>query len=303
MSDSRVLPPALRRPFDAESERRLAELQVADYDPIHELKPCRLKPISCGRLAIVQGERKTGVSIPIIGYLLQTDDELMVVDCGLSPRWREGGEVHQALDESLGLDTPYMPELDGPSLAEQVAAMGVKPDRLICTHLHEDHSSDAPELGLTLEASAAEFAALDRQGADQLGYPVSDLSGVDRRPIELDPAAPLGPFRASAQVNPQVIAVDTSGHTPGSISLLACLGAAWVLICGDAVYPRMDDPKAPAWLGMLRISRALDDLRGLRVLPGHDTTVLRYLDEGGWMGRAAPPGARHHEPAAHTTTD
>ncbi|HXA41526.1 MAG TPA: MBL fold metallo-hydrolase [Candidatus Solibacter sp.] len=299
MSDSRVLPPALRRPFDPVSERRQAELQVADYDPIHELKPCRLKPIACGRLAIVQGERKTGVSIPIIGYLLQTDEELIVVDCGLSPRWRDGGEVHRALDESLGLDTPYIPELDGPSLAEQVSAMGLKPDRLICTHLHEDHSSDAHELGLTLEASAAEFTALDQPGADQLGYPVSDLSGVARRPIDLDRTAPLGPFPASAQINPQVIALDTSGHTPGSISLLACLGAAWVLICGDAVYPRMDDPEAPAWLGMLRISRALDDLRGLRVLPGHDTTVLRYLDAGEWMGTSAPPAVHDHEPAAH----
>ncbi len=256
----------------------MAELDVAGYDQIYELKPCRLKPIPCGRLAIVQGQRKTGVSIPIIGYLLQTDEELIVVDCGLSPRWRGGGEVHQALDESLGLDTPYMPELDGPSLAEQVAAMGLKPDRLICTHLHEDHSSDANELGLTLEASAAEFPALDQPGADRLVYPVSELSGVPRRAIELDRAAPLGPFVASAEINPQVIAVDTSGHTPGSISLLACLGAAWVLICGDAVYPRMDDSKAPAWLGMLRIGRALEDLRGLRVLPGHDTTVLRTTD-------------------------
>ncbi len=281
----------------------MAELEVAEYDALNDLKPCRLKPILCGRLAIVQGERKTGVSIPIIGYLLQTDSELIVVDCGLSPRWRGGGEVHQAFDASLDLDAPYMPELDGQSMAEQVAGMGLKPDRLICTHLHEDHSSDAYELGLTLEASTAEFAALDQPGADRRGYPVSELSGVARRPIVLDPAMPLGPFPASAHVNPQVIAVDTSGHTPGSISLLACLGAAWVLICGDAVYPRMDDPEAPAWLGMLRISRALEDLRGLRILAGHDTTVLRYLDEGEWMGRAAPPVAHDHEPAAPTTSD
>jgi len=59
------------------------------------------------------------------------------------------------------------------------------------------------------------------------------------------------------------------------------------LICGDAVYPRMDEPEVPAWRGMLRISRALADVRALRVLPAHDTTVLRAVDGDAWMGTAA----------------
>jgi glyoxylase-like metal-dependent hydrolase (beta-lactamase superfamily II) len=254
---------------------------------------------------MVQGGRRTGVGIPIIGYLLQSPEELLVVDCGLSPRWREGGEVHLGPDDSPGPGMPYMPELDGPSLAEQVARMGLKPDRVTCTHLHEDHSSGAVGLGLPVEASAAEWARLDAPGAASQGYPVDELAGVPRGIIELDASAPLGPFVASARVNADVIAVDSAGHTPGSISLLACLGAAWVLICGDAVYPRMDEPGSPAWRGMLRISRALEDMPALRLLPAHDTSVLRTVEGDAWIGSDAPH-AGHDDDAsdndAPTTT-
>lgn len=294
LGDSRVLPPALRGPFDAASRRWMDELELASYDAIYDLSPSRLKPIPAGRLVVMQDGQRTGVAIPILGYLLETKAELIVVDCGLSAGWRGGGPVHLGPDDSPSAGLPYMPELEGPTLAEQVAEMGLKPDRLICTHLHEDHSSGAAELGLTLEASPVELARLEEPGAESLGYPVAELKTVPTSALALDPSVPVGPFAASAKVNEQVIAVDTSGHTPGSISLVACLGAAWVLICGDAVYPRLDDPGAPAWRGMLRIARALDDLHGLRVMPGHDTTVLRSMEPGAWMGR---PGRQWHPEA------
>ncbi|MDQ6873496.1 MAG: hypothetical protein M3042_00320, partial [Actinomycetota bacterium] len=117
----------------------------------------------------------------------------------------------------------------------------------------------------------------------ELGYPVDELKAVRTKAINLSRAAPLGPFTASVPINQDVIAVDTSGHTPGSISLVARLSTALILICGDAVYPRMDRPGAPAWLGMLRVLRALQDNAGLRVLPGHDTTFLRAAGPDGWL--------------------
>jgi glyoxylase-like metal-dependent hydrolase (beta-lactamase superfamily II) len=283
LSDSRVLPPAVRGPFDQDSQRWLEELTMADYDPLWDLRPSRLKPISCGRLAVAQEVRRTGVGIPVIGYLLETPEELIVVDCGLSSARRDATEVHVAPDDSPSAGTTYVPELHGPSLAEQVAEMGLHPDRLICTHLHEDHSSGAADLGLPVGASAGEWASVDQPGAEARGYPVDELAGLKRQVVDLDPTAPVGPFAASARVNADVIALDTAGHTPGSISLWACLGAAWALICGDAVYPRMDDSMAPAWFGMLRIRRALDDNPGLRLFPAHDTTVLRTAGDA-WLG-------------------
>jgi glyoxylase-like metal-dependent hydrolase (beta-lactamase superfamily II) len=288
LGGGRVLPPALRGPFDAQSERWMDDLKVAPYDVIHELRPSRVKPIPAGRLAIVQRDKRTGLSIPVLGYLLATPMELLAVDCGLSSRWRGGTQVHLGPEDSPSPGAPYMPELDGPTMAEQVAALGLKPDRVICTHLHEDHSSGAVEFGLTLEASALELARLAAPDAQALGYPVDELSGLSTRALSLDASAPLGPFAASARINDDVIAVDTSGHTPGSVSLLACLGAAWILICGDAVYPRMDQPSSPAWLGMLRVKKALDDVPQLQVLPGHDTSVLRAVGPDAWMGTAGP---------------
>ena len=207
-----------------------------------------------------------------------------MVDGGLSARWAEGGEVHLGPDDSPSPGTPYVPELDGPPLAAQLAGLGIAPDRLVCTHLHEDHASGAAELGLRLEASVLELQRLATHDAASLGYPVEELRGVETRPIELDPGRPLGPFPATTELAAGVLAIDTAGHTPGSISVLARVDSGCALICGDAVYPRMDLPDAPAFLGALRLRRALADVPDLRLYPGHDTVVLRSAAANGWLG-------------------
>ena len=257
---------------------------MASYDALHDLPPCRLRAFRVGRLAVVEAGRAAGVGIPILAYALDSPGGMFVIDCGLSGRWAQGGEVHLGPDDSPSPGTPYIPELDGPSLAPQLAALEIEPTRLVCTHLHEDHASGAAELGLTLEASAAELKRLGSADAAALGYPVDELGGVRTRALELDPGRPLGPFPATAELAEGVLAVDTAGHTPGSISILACIGPAWALICGDAVYPRMDQPDSPAFLGALRLRRALDDVRALRPFPAHDTMVLRSGATEGWLG-------------------
>ena len=286
---NRPLPPALRAPLDAESQDRLEHLSVASYEALDRLPACRLRAFRVGRLSVVEGGRAAGVGIPILAYVLDSPGGMFVIDCGLSARWAHSGEVHVGPDDSPSPGTPYIPDLDGPSLAPQLAALEIEPDRLVCTHLHEDHASGAAELGLTLEASAAELERLESADAKALGYPVEELKGVRTMALELDPDKPLGPFPATAELAEGVLAVDTSGHTPGSISVLACIGAAYALICGDAVYPRMDAPDSPAFLGALRLRRAFDDVRGLRPFPAHDTGVLRSGAADGWLGDPQGP--------------
>jgi glyoxylase-like metal-dependent hydrolase (beta-lactamase superfamily II) len=265
---------------------------VASYDALYTLPATRLRAFRVGRLAILQDGRPTGLGIPILAYAIDAPGGVFVIDTGLSPRWAETSEVHLGPDDSPSPGTPYSPELDGPPLVDQLANLGIRPDRLVCTHLHEDHAGGAAALGLTLEASAAELARLADDGAAADGYPVDDLRRVPTRALELDPSRPLGPFPASLELAQGVIAVDTSGHTPGSISVLACIGPAWALVCGDAPYPRMDQPGSPAFEGALRLRRALDDHRGLRLFPAHDTVVLRSGAADGWLG----PGPDIDEP-------
>jgi glyoxylase-like metal-dependent hydrolase (beta-lactamase superfamily II) len=273
----------LRAPLDLAATARLEALPVAGYDLLEGLPQCRLRAFEAGRLAVLNGGRRTGLTIPILAYVLDSPGGMLAVDCGLAGRWAEGGEPHLGPDDSPAPGTPYLPELAGPTFAAQLDALGLKADRLVCTHLHEDHSGGAAELGLTVEASVAELARLEQPDAERLGYPLQDLAGVPTRPIELDRSRPLGPFPATAEVAGGVLAVDTSGHTPGSISLLACIGPAYALLCGDAVYPRLDQPDSAPFVGALRIRRAISDVRALRLFPGHDTAVLRAGAADGWL--------------------
>jgi glyoxylase-like metal-dependent hydrolase (beta-lactamase superfamily II) len=236
-----------------------------------------------GRLSVLEKGRPTGLGIPVLAYVLDSPGGVFVVDAGLSAD--AAGEPHLGPDDGPGEGTAYLPQADGPPLADQLAALHITPDRLVCTHLHEDHAGGAAALGLTLEASAAELEQLAGPGAAAAGYAVEALGGVSTRAIELDRARPLGPFPASAELAAGLIAVDTSGHTPGSISLLACIGTAWALVCGDAVYPRMDQPRSAAYRGALRLRRAIEDQQGLLPFAAHDTVVLRSGAADGWLGK------------------
>jgi glyoxylase-like metal-dependent hydrolase (beta-lactamase superfamily II) len=297
----RALPPALRAPLSSSSERWMNELECAPYDQLFELPESRLLALPCGKLAVLDGGVPTGLSVPVVGYLLKTDGSTMVVDCGLGPRWRQPAGGARLDEEGPAPKSSYRPSLDGPTFAERLGGLGIRPDRLVCTHLHHDHCGDAAELGLAVEAAAPEWQRLDAPGAEAAGYPARDLEGVERRVIVLDPAHPIGPFRASAQLAPGVVALDTSGHSEGSISIFACLGATWALLCGDAAYPRLEEPGSAAYQGALRIRRALQDLEGIQVFAGHDTAVLRASSGGNWLGvpNPFPDEAHHRSPHEH----
>ena len=282
-----TLPPLLRAPLDAAAAARMQALPLGSWDPIWELGDhaphARVRAYAAGRLALFDGVRPTGVTIPIVAYVLRAGDLTMTIDSGLSERFRNAA-VTEPVEDGPAPGMRYRPVLDGPSFAEQLAEEGIHADRAVCTHLHKDHAGGVRALGVPVEAAAEELAVA--LGADAPGYPAEELAGVEFAPINLDRGA-VGPFERHAVLAPGVLALETAGHTPGSISIFACLGASWALVCGDAVYPRAEEPQSPAFLGMLRIRRALQELGGTVVLPGHDTTVLRACAGGAWLGREA----------------
>ena len=278
----RALPPLLKGDLAPASEAWLAAIDMAPWDPFWEVGEqahARVRAFPAGKLALFDGDRPSGVSIPIVAYVVQAGDLLVAVDAGLSARWRDGalGEVP---DDGPAPGMRYRPVLDGPSFAEQLDSEGLRPARLVCTHLHVDHAGGAGELSLPVEAAAAEVAAA---GSGAPGYPADDLDGLEFRPVALD-GGPVGSFPAHGVLAPGLLAVATPGHTPGSISVFACLGATWALVCGDAAYPRADAPASDAYLGMLRVRRMLRELGATLVLAGHDTSVLRACAGGTWLG-------------------
>lgn len=280
----RSLPPLLKARLPEAADAWLRGLDVAGYEPIWELgehEPhTRVRAFAAGKLALFDGDRPTGVSIPIVAYVLRAGDLTMTVDSGLAERWRSA-PADEAPDEGPGPGQHYRPVLDGATFAEQLAAENIVVDRAVCTHLHVDHAGGARELGLPVEASAEELAVA--LGGESRGYPAEDLAGVAFNPIPMD-RGPVGPWPRHALLAPGIVAISTTGHTPGSLSVFACLGGTWGLICGDAPYPAADQPGSDAYRGMLRIRRALGEMGGTLVLAGHDTAVLRACAGGAWLG-------------------
>lgn len=248
-----------------------------------DLPLVRVKALAVGRLAIYNGGRRTGLTVPIVGYVVAAGSAILVFDCGLAARWATEHELHVAPDDGPGAGSPYVPELTGPAMAAQLAALGLQPDRLVCSHLHIDHGGGAADLSVPLEAAPAEIARLRSPDADALGYPGDDLATVRTIAIELDTGRPVGPFPASVELAPFGVLVATPGHTPGSISLLAQTAGGPVLLCGDAPYPRAGEQRSAAFEGMLRLRRATDNEPTLRLLPGHDTAVLRASAGERWL--------------------
>ncbi|MGI8607837.1 MAG: MBL fold metallo-hydrolase, partial [Candidatus Dormibacteria bacterium] len=260
----------------------MRDLKMAPWDPlwaVGEQTHSRVRAYPAGKLALFAGDHPTGVSIPIVAYALEVGDLLLTIDSGLAPRWRHTPQ--EAPDDGPAPGMRYRPVLDGPTFAEQLHAEGLEAQRAVCTHLHVDHAGGTRQLGVPVEAAVKEIAAaLSNESGT---YPIADLDGVQFAPVRFD-RGPVGPFPAHGELAPGVLALSTPGHTPGSISVFACLGGTWALICGDAAYPRADEPQSDAYLGMLRIRRTLDEIGGTLVLAGHDTAALRACADGAWLG-------------------
>jgi len=195
---------------------------MADYDLLLQLRnvpPARIRALPAGKLALVSDEGLAGVSIPIAVYLLQTAGARFLIDCGLGPRWRGTGVTEAPLDEGPRPGLRYRPVLDGPSLAAQLASSDFNPDRVVCTHLHLDHAGGARELGLAVETSEAELDAAFRPGAERDGYAQADLEALPLKVIELRADQPVGPFPASRELAPGVLAVEIEREMLAEIAL------------------------------------------------------------------------------------
>lgn len=280
---ARSLPPLLRADLPPPAERRMRALEMAPLDPLWEVGEqahAMVRAFPAGKLALFEGDRPTGVSVPIVAYALRVGGDVMAVDTGLASRWR-AAPADDAPAEGPSPGMRYRPLLDAPGFAELLSTEGLTPDRLVCTHLHVDHAGGAREVGVAVEAAPEEIAAaLADQGRE---YPAQDLAGLKFAPIALD-RGPVGPFPAHGILGPGLLAISTPGHTAGSISVFACLGRTWAFICGDAAYPRAEEPDSEAYLGMLRVRRVLEEIPATLVLAGHDTSALRACADGAWLG-------------------
>jgi glyoxylase-like metal-dependent hydrolase (beta-lactamase superfamily II) len=207
--------------------------------------------------------------VPIPAYVIETDEERILVDTGLHPAAIEDADGRYGPSDALGL---FQLELNA-SIGEQIDLTAIT--RVVMTHLHFDHAG-----GLAL-------------------LPASVPIVVQRREWEAghDPAAVTKNFYLPVDygaVDGQVVLVDgdhdllgdgsielllTPGHTPGHQSVR--VGERLVL-GGDVTHfaSGLDDHRFPVFADDFAAQAAsADRLRALRdagavVRPGHDPAIL-----------------------------
>lgn len=217
-----------------------------------------------------QGE----ATIPYFMWCLRGDDEVLVVDTGLSES--EGAK--------RGLKS-----LEEPAAA--LAKIGIDArdiTRVITTHLHGDHFSawdSYPNARFTLQADDLAFFSGPAAKYHSLVRPAPDLSQV----MKLNYAGRLEVIDGDQEFTGGVRLIQVGGHTPGSqVITVDSAERGRVVICGDAIdlYRSIDlmEPspgstsRTDSVIAFDKIAALVDNDRD-RLFPGHEILLPDKGDE------------------------
>jgi N-acyl homoserine lactone hydrolase len=216
-----------------------------------------------------QGEdmdRKVRYPVPI--YLIESGEERILVDTGLSPAAVDDAAGHYG-SEALGL---FELEQEG-GIAEQVDLATVT--RVVITHLHFDHAGGLAQLpaGVPIVVQRREWEGAHEPGSVKRNFYLPlDYGSVGDRVELVDGDHDL--FGDGS-----VMLLSTPGHTPGHQSVR--VGESLV-IGGDVTHfaAGLDDHRFPLFADDFEAQReSAERLRALRdegvaVRPGHDPELL-----------------------------
>jgi N-acyl homoserine lactone hydrolase len=214
------------------------------------------------------------IRVPILGWLIQSGAEVILVDTGpSSPELAEGW--HTRIRRTAEQEP-----------AAAVRAAGVDPDRLklvVLTHLHWDHCYNLeafPAARFLVQAKEVR-AAVDPVPSQRLPY---ELGIPGRRPPWMTAFDRLDVVRGDIEVAPGVTTVMLPGHTPGLQGVLVNTAAGRHLIAGDAL-PLAENlgttDSGPIALAIhtdvATCFRSFERMRAVAdvILPSHDADVLK----------------------------
>jgi N-acyl homoserine lactone hydrolase len=183
------------------------------------------------------------------------------------------------------------------TLVARLAAAGYRAADVrlaILSHLHEDHIGGIPYLpNAEFLVASAEWTAMEQPAPELRGFLRRhiDLPGVHYRRIDLTPTddPTLAPFSAAHDVmgDGSLVLLPTSGHTPGSMSLLVRRPAkAPLLLVGDLTYEAelLEAGRIPGVGEKAGLRRASAMVRALKerypdlaILPAHDPGAAERL--------------------------
>jgi glyoxylase-like metal-dependent hydrolase (beta-lactamase superfamily II) len=206
---------------------------------------------------------------PIPAYVIETDEERILVDTGLHPAAVEDAARHYDSPDSLGL---FRLEQEA-NVAEQVDLTTIT--RVVMTHLHFDHAGGLgllpPSVPVVVQRREWE-AAHDPAAIAKNFYLPADYGSVGEQVVLVD-----GDHDLLGDGSVQLL--STPGHTPGHQSVR--VGERLVL-GGDVTHfaSGLDDHRFPMFADDFDAQTAsanrLRELRdaGVTVRPGHDPAIL-----------------------------
>ncbi len=207
---------------------------------------------------------------PVPAYVVDTDDERILIDTGLHPGACADAAAHY--DGAAAMDL-FSLEQDQP-VHEQVDPATI--DRIVLTHLHFDHAG-----GLSLLPTSIPIVVQRREweaGGDAGAIERNFFLPRDYRDEEREVVLVDGDHDLLGDGSIELLL--TPGHTPGHQSVRIgeelVIGADVAHLAStldDHRFPAFADDHAAQRRSAERL-RALRD-RGARVMPGHDTDVLR----------------------------
>jgi glyoxylase-like metal-dependent hydrolase (beta-lactamase superfamily II) len=217
-----------------------------------------------------QGEDPSArIRFPIPAYLIETDDERILIDVGLYPdAITDPASFYGPAAAMFGLEQEQ-------SIVEQVDVGTLT--RIVLTHLHFDHSGALALLPasvpIVIQRREWEAAQDDAAVSRNFFYPRDYAAAQDRELVLID-----GDHDLLGDGSVELLL--TPGHTPGHQSVRVgeelIIGADvghFAITLDDHRFPSFADDFAAQGRSAERL-RALRD-NGTRVLPGHDPDVLR----------------------------
>lgn len=206
------------------------------------------------------GER---ITIPIVGYLIETDDgRRILVDTGMHRKHIEDPEATFRGHPFGQYLTPIMrPEDD---IANRLGELGLTArdvDILVSTHFHFDHAGNHGDFGASRIVTQRECYEYAKANPAAFPQDIWDLPQLRYEMIDGD-----------VEIAPGVQLIESSGHVPGHMSVVVRLPkTGTVVLAIDAIYT-LENLKNDNWEGQV------DPARGR--VSGHKLAEIARRESG-----------------------
>jgi glyoxylase-like metal-dependent hydrolase (beta-lactamase superfamily II) len=233
---------------------------------------------------------------PAICMLIETNDQLVLVDTGFGTR--DIADTSRLGHADILLNTQKNP--DQPAI-RQVEKMGFAPRdvrHIICTHLDRDHAgglSDFPDAKVHVLQVECDAALNPKNAFEKDRYRRCHFSHgpkwLTHETVSNETWFGMECIRNIPELPPEILLVPLHGHTRGHCGVAVDTGNGWVLHCGDAYYVKEElrqKGKAPigvrvfrrlAHINFTRAMYQIDRLKSIVRDHGDEVTLIASHDQ------------------------